>query len=119
MKERKFYLSSEFIRADVAPGRGACMASDLITVNGMKVGYMYREKPDFETDSGWHFFAGTETQEYAEHADNFAIYDVNTIANYDTEIIPFLDSPAGSAFERDRQTGYFQSIPFPDNPDDP
>jgi len=32
---------------------------------------------------------------------NHAIYDVNTIANYDPEIIPFLNAPIGSAFERD------------------
>jgi hypothetical protein len=31
---------------------------------------------------------------------NSAIYDINTIANYDPDIIPFLDSPTGSAFER-------------------
>jgi hypothetical protein len=28
------------------------------------------------------------------------MYDVNTIANYDGDIVPLLDSPPGSAFER-------------------
>jgi hypothetical protein len=28
------------------------------------------------------------------------VYDVNTIANYGPTIIPFLDSPIGSVFER-------------------
>ena len=44
------------------------------------------------------------------------LYDVNTIANYDPEIIPFLDSPPGSAFERDAQTGEFVAVPL--NPSD-
>jgi len=61
---------------------------------------MYREAPRNEIDSGWHFFSGDETQEYADHADNFALYDVNTIANYDPGIIHLLDSPVGSSFGR-------------------
>ena len=28
--------------------KGGCLASDKIIVNGQKVGYAYREKPDFE-----------------------------------------------------------------------
>ena len=37
---------------EIAIGFGACVASDLITVEGQKVGYMYREKTDFQQDSG-------------------------------------------------------------------
>jgi hypothetical protein len=38
------------------------------------------------------------------------VYDVNTIANYDPEIIPFLDAPVGSAFERENGTGLFAEV---------
>jgi len=31
---------------------------------------------------------------------NLAFYNVNTVANYDPEIIPLLDAPVGSAFYR-------------------
>lgn len=86
---------------------GYCYASDMITVEGMQVGYMYREEPDRNDDSGWRFFSGEESQQYADDASNFAIYDVNTIANYDKEIIPFLDYPTGTAFGRDPNTGKF------------
>ena len=79
---------------------GGCFTSDRITVDGMKVGYMYREEPDKDIDSGWRFFSGDETQEYADNPDNFAIYEGNTICNYDPAIIPFLDAPYGSAFGR-------------------
>jgi hypothetical protein len=72
----------------------------MITVDGCRVGYMYREEPDNSTDSGWRFLAGTESDDYMNEPDNFAIYDVNTIANYDPEIVPLLDAPAGAAYER-------------------
>ena len=80
---------------------GSCYASDRITVDGIPVGYMYREEPDNEIDSGWRFFSGDESQDYADNPDNFAIYDVNTICNYDAAKIPVLDSFFGSAFGRE------------------
>jgi hypothetical protein len=84
----------------LAEGYGSCIASDKITVDGLPVRFMYREEPDNEIDSGWRFMSGTESGEYAEDACNFALYDVNTIANYDLGIISLLSSPIGSAFER-------------------
>lgn len=92
-------------------GYGGCIASDKITVEGEKVGFMYREHPDNEVDSGWRFFAGYEDEEYVNNPSNLAIYNVNTIANYDSEIIPFLDHPKGSAFERD-PIGEFVKVDF-------
>ena len=61
---------------------------------------MYREVPDFREDSGWRFNAGDESDEYMDDPKNHAIYEVNTIANYDPAIIPHLDAPIGSEFER-------------------
>lgn len=77
---------------------------------------MYREAPRDSIDSGWHFFSGEETQEYADHAENFARYDVNTIANYDSSIIPFLDAPRGSAFGRNKN-GRLVPEAMPQDPD--
>ncbi|MCH9693421.1 MAG: DUF2185 domain-containing protein [Gammaproteobacteria bacterium] len=51
-------------------------------------------------DSGWRFFTGEETQEYIDDLNNTGIYEVNTIANYDPDIIPYLDAPPGSKFGR-------------------
>jgi hypothetical protein len=118
MKERQFVLPKEAINPDIAPGRGGCIATDLITVEGRRVGYMYREQPDRDLDSGWRFFAGTESQEYVDDPNNMTIYDVNTIANYDLEIVPLLDAPYGAAFERDEKTGRFVPIDFPEEPVD-
>jgi hypothetical protein len=81
--------------------KGSCIATDAITVDGLQVGYMYREEPDDNIDSGWRFFSGTEDQDYVDNPSNMALYDINTIANYDPEIISHLDLPIGTALERD------------------
>ena len=117
MKDRNFFIPADEIDPTLAPGRGSGYATDAITVDGEPVGFMYREPPDNPIDSGWRFFAGTESQEYLDDPDNLAIYDVNTIANYDQEIIPLLDAPVGSAFERMPDHLGLAQARFPDDPD--
>ena len=109
MSQKKFALRADQIRP-VAEGHGGCFATDMITVEGQKVGYMYREEPDFDADSGWRFMAGRESPEYMEDAANHGIYDVNTVANHDPEIIPLLRAPVGSVFEREDGSGEFMAI---------
>lgn len=103
MRKKPFKLAASDIQR-LIPNMGACYATDRITVDGVRVGYMYREQPDFPEDSGWRFFAGDESDEYMDNADNHGLYDVNTIASYDREIIPHLESPPGTAFIRDADT---------------
>jgi len=116
MPDKQFKIPAEKIKS-LVPGRGFCYATDMITVEGRKVGYMFREKPDTEQDSGWRFFSGTESQEYADDPSHTMIYEVNTIANYDPAIIALLDSPVGSAFERRGLFKKFVAVPF-EPPDD-
>jgi len=106
---KKFKLKAEEI-IDLVPTMAGCYATDKITVDGMKVGYMYREYPDNAGDSGWRFFSGTETQDYVDDANNTMIYKVNTIANYDQAIIPYLNSPPGSKLDRVDNTHEFKLI---------
>lgn len=81
--------------------REGCIATDRITVDGMKVGYMYREEPSQKyPDSGWRFLAGDESQDYLNNPKKSEIYQVNTICNYDPDIIPYLDAECGAAFYR-------------------
>jgi hypothetical protein len=95
---KKFKLSpGEIVK--LIPPMGRCMATDRITVEGSQIGYMYREAPRDERDSGWNFFAGDEPEEYLV-PENIAIYDVNTLANYDKDIIPYLATDAPCAFEK-------------------
>jgi hypothetical protein len=67
-QRKKFALPAEQIRS-LAPNRGSCFATDMITVEGQKVGYMYREAPDNDLDSGWRFFSGKESQDYVDDPD--------------------------------------------------
>jgi len=99
MPHKNFHLAADLIKP-IAVGYGACYATDRITVDGKLVGYCYREEPDNDLDSGWRFFAGDESQDYVDNPDNLAIYDINTIANYDPDITAFLEAPSGSTFER-------------------
>jgi hypothetical protein len=100
--EKSLCLSREQIRP-LATGRGSCFATDMITDEGRKEGFMYREQPDNDVDSGWRFMSGFEPQEYMDDPDNLAIYEVNTIAIYDPDIIPLVDAPIGSVYERDNE----------------
>ncbi|KGJ86777.1 DUF2185 domain-containing protein [Colwellia psychrerythraea] len=97
---KSFKLSSDEI-TPIAVGYGGCIATDQITVEGNLVGYMYRETPSNEMDNGWRFLSGYETQEYMSEPNNHSVYDLNTIANYDPEIIPFIELPIGTECERD------------------
>ncbi len=104
-----FKIKSDQIKqlVDSPIGKGGCLATDYIVCEGFRVGYMYREEADSKEDTGWRFFSGEEDQDYIDDLSHTGVYSVNTIANYDPEIIPFLDAPYGSAFERDLNTGEF------------
>jgi hypothetical protein len=95
----KFKLKPEEIK-DVIPEMGSCIASDQITVKGAHVGFMYREEPQDENDTGWRFIAGYESQEYIDDPLNSMVFEVNVIANYDPAIIPYLKQPVGAELER-------------------
>ena len=106
---KAFAIQSDKI-GDLIPDIGYCFATNKITIEGMKVGYMYREVPDRDSDSGWRFFSGTENQDYVDDPSNIQIYDVNTIVNYDKAIIPYLHSPIGSEYERVEGFDNFQLL---------
>lgn len=83
------------------PNGEGCMVSDKITKEGWKVGYMYREEPSPNNpDSGWRFFKGDEDEEYTSNPDNVHIFALNTICNYDIDIISYLHSTIGASYVR-------------------
>lgn len=90
--------------APVALGRGGCLCTDRVVVDGRPVGYMYRDEPIRPDDSGWRFFAGDEDDAYMAGVERHGVYDVNTIVNYDPDILPFLGAPLGSRFEREGES---------------
>lgn len=92
-------------------GPDGCYATDRITVDNRRIGIMYREPPESRFDSGWRFLAGDEDEEYMSNIENMDIFRLNTICNYDPDIIEYLDSPTGSAFYRNRN-GDFSPMDF-------
>ena len=109
MKTKRLRLNVADIRP-LAEGYGSCFATDRITMKGKPVGFMYRQTPASDEDSGWRFLAGDESDAYVADLDNHGIYDVNVIANLDPDIIPFLDAPELSAFQRRDGSGPFEPV---------
>ncbi len=109
MNRKNFKLKVVEIK-ELIPNSGGCFATDKITVNGLKVGYMYRGESDFEADSGWRFFSGTESQGYVDDLSHTEIYTVNTIANYDKTIIPYLNYPIGTELEWENDLDEFTIV---------
>ena len=110
-RNRDYHVKAEDVKSLLPDWKGAdgCIATNRITVEGCKVGYCYREKPDGDWDSGWRFTAGDESEEYMDDPNNAGIYKLNTICNDDPDIIPLLNTPTPCAFERD-ENGVFQQI---------
>ena len=110
-RNRDYHVKAEDVKYLLPGWEGAdgCIATNRITVEGCKVGYCYREKPDGDWDSGWRFTAGDESEAYMDDPNNAGIYKLNTICNDDPDIIVLLHTPAPCAFERD-ENGVFQQI---------
>ncbi|QNM95236.1 DUF2185 domain-containing protein [Chitinimonas koreensis] len=97
--QKRYKIDPKDIRP-IATGLGLCVVTDLIAVEGQTIGYMYRDEPEDDEDSGWRFFTGGEDDRYIDNPKNFSLLDVNVIANYDAAIVPLLGSPVGAAFDR-------------------
>jgi hypothetical protein len=76
-----------------------CAVTARIIYEGQKVRFMYRESPVNDTDSGWQFLAGTETDDYLANPDNAGMYRLNTISNFDSAVIPYLGYPVRTDLE--------------------
>lgn len=114
-REKKFGMSAEEIER-LVPDTGGCLATDRIVVDGAPIAYIYREAPEGSVHSGWVFTAGDEDEEYIDTPENWGIYEVNTVCNYDPAIIPYLDAPIGTVLVRVEDSDEFEEerVPFPD-----
>lgn len=78
-----------------------CFVSDRVSIDLEAIGYMVKEEPSKDNpDSGWRIFAGDESQEYIDDLDHTQVFSLNTICNYDPDILPFLDDPIGTIVVR-------------------
>ncbi|MDD3139636.1 MAG: DUF2185 domain-containing protein [Lachnospiraceae bacterium] len=86
-----------------------CIVSDRISVDGCKVGYMYRNESLDTLNSGWEFWEGNESEEYRMNWGNAESFSLKVICNYAPDIVPYLNEPYGSIFRRD-ESGKFQKV---------
>ena len=84
-----------------------CFVTNRVLVDGQRVACLYREEPDEERDSGWRLTANDESEEYMSNADNVAYVSLGAVLNKDDSFRDLLDSPVGSAFVRDAESGSF------------
>lgn len=85
---------------DDFPPIGGLMVSKMVSEEGKKPMFIYREKRTRPEDSGWRIFSGYESEEYAENPNNAGIYNPSTILKIDSSLESLLLSGVGSVFER-------------------
>lgn len=80
--------------------RKACV-SGKITEEGWKVGYMVRNEPHEEEDSGWLFLAGDEDEAYLSDYRNLVLMPVGAVWQmFDPDIFGCIDMPVGTRMIR-------------------
>lgn len=86
-----------------------CLVSRRILDDGCKIGYIYRDAPIRDDDSGWGFMAGDESDDYSALAANFCMLSLGRLLAIDDAMIDLLDAPVGAEFSRDPLTGQFEN----------
>jgi hypothetical protein len=115
--KKPFAIAPEKIK-QLVPPMGRCFITDRVTVDGRNIGYMYRERSSTPEESGWCFFSGDESQDYLDDPEHTGLYEANTAANYDPDIIPYLKTRAPCAFEKVPGKHEYQRVEDPAGPDD-
>lgn len=87
-----------------------CIVSNHIMKDNKPIGYIYREEPSEDRDSGWHIMSGKETDEYFEDHNNLQYIAVGVVLNKDDSFLHLLDEAVGSEFKKDEITGKFFQI---------
>ena len=87
-----------------------CVATEVITTHQTPVGYAYREKPVSDTDSGWRFLSGSETEQYMDRPSHYVTCTLADFIKDHPEVEPLLASPVGAAFARRKAGEAFQAL---------
>ena len=111
MSSKEFIIDPEEIKDLIKP-MGYSIVSNMISQDGLPVGFMYREEQFDEEDSGWRFLSGTEKEDYLDDEANGKAIGVNAVANHDPAIIPYLKNASGTAWERIEKSDEF--LPYSD-----
>ena len=76
------------------------IVSKKVREGGWKIGYGMREKPTRETDSGWWFCVGDESDDYVNNTDNLELWAIGSVLMYDQALNEFITAPYGTAIIR-------------------
>jgi len=85
-----------------------CFVTNNVLYDGRPVGYLYREEPDYDDDSGWRFTAGDETDEYMEDAKNSSYVSLGAVLREDDSVINLLDRESSVAFARNDEGSFVE-----------
>ena len=85
-----------------------CFATKKVLYDGAKVGYLYKEKPVYDDDSGWRFLAGDEADEYMDSGENSSYVSVGAVLREDDSFIRLLDREEGVAFLREENGEFIE-----------
>ena len=86
-----------------------CFVKNNILDEGEAIGYLYREEPDAEDDSGWRFTTGSETDEYMNNSENSSYVSLGAVLREDDSVVHLLEHTSGIAFAKD-QNGNFVKL---------
>lgn len=87
-----------------------CFVTRKVLYDGARAGYIYREPADADDDSGWRILAGDEPDEYMDDSDNVFYVPLGAVLNRDDSFLHLLDSPEGTAFQRDPASDAFVPV---------
>lgn len=76
------------------------VVSKKVREGGYMIGYGVRDEPTSESDSGWFFSVGDETEEYINDPYNLELWIVNSALLYDPALDEFITAPYGTAIVR-------------------
>lgn len=85
-----------------------CFVTHNILYEGRPVGYLYRDEPDYDDDSGWRFTAGDETDEYMEDSNNSSYVSLGAVLREDDSILLLLEREVGVAFVKDEKGNFIE-----------
>ncbi|MEU4745482.1 DUF2185 domain-containing protein [Actinosynnema sp. NPDC023658] len=76
------------------------IVSARVAREGAPAGWLYRDEPSRDADSGWRVFAGDEAQEYIDDSRNAVLVPLRELIGADPALEAVFERPPGSAFER-------------------
>lgn len=74
--------------------------SKKIAEEGWKAGYICRDEPLNERDSGWSFMAGNEDEAYVNDAANLVLMTIHQFLDLDRDVWKYIHHPAGTRMVR-------------------